>query len=345
VTSKAVQYCSAFRWLSTYSCANSMKEAHMAAVIKPSWSKPSTILFASECPPNEKAFAFALAEAAELDADLIILHAYDSSDIAAPGASAICTSNDATAQKHRLEPLAERAVDIGIRCNIVVRPGLPADQILSFLRERKIDRVVMGAHSPGPVGKLLVGSVAEAVLRDANVPVCIVGPNVVEGTYRNPVTRRILCDVSKREASKVVAHFGADLAAEYNASLILQQVIPLQERAAFIGHLAIQEIEAELPTLVPARLHRKVRIQTRVTLGDPTEELLYQGRAQQANLIVMGAHGASLFAAITRAGTVYKVLAYAHCPVITLSPIVLADCGAKVEKRISSEVNYMAGVV
>ena len=316
----------------------------MADVIKPGWSKPSTILFASECPPNEKAFAFALAEAAEFDADLIILHAYDSSDNAASGASAICAGNDATAQKYRLEPLAERAMDIGIRCKIVIRPGLAVDQILSVLRERKIDRVVMGAHSPGPVGKLLVGSVAEAVLRNANVPVCIVGPNVVEGTYRNPVTRRILCDVSKQEASRVVAHFGADLAAEYKANLVLQQVIPLQERATFMGDLTIQEIAAELPRLVPARLHRKVRIQTRVTLGDPTEELLYQGRAQQANLIVMGAHGASHFAAITRAGTVYKVLAFAHCPVIALSPIALADCGAK-EERISSEVNYMAGVV
>jgi nucleotide-binding universal stress UspA family protein len=316
----------------------------MAAVIKPGWSKPSAILFASECPPNEKAFAFALAEAAAFNADLIILHAYDSSDIATSGASAICAGKDATAQKHRLEPLAERAMDIGIRCKIVIRPGLAADQILSFLREGKIDRVVMGAHSPGPVGKLLVGSVAEAVLRNANVPVCIVGPNVVEGTYRNPVTRRILCDVSKREASRVVAHFGADLAAEYKANLVLQQVIPLQERARFMGDLTIQEIAAELPSLVPARLHRKVRIQTRVTLGDPTEELLYQGRAQQANLIVMGAHGASHFAAITRAGTVYKVLAFAHCPVIALSPIALADCGAK-EERISSEVNYMAGVV
>jgi hypothetical protein len=31
----------------------------MAAVIKPGWSKPSTILFASEIPANEKTFAFA----------------------------------------------------------------------------------------------------------------------------------------------------------------------------------------------------------------------------------------------------------------------------------------------
>ena len=30
----------------------------MAIVMKPGWSKPSTILFAAEIPANEKAFAF-----------------------------------------------------------------------------------------------------------------------------------------------------------------------------------------------------------------------------------------------------------------------------------------------
>jgi nucleotide-binding universal stress UspA family protein len=174
-----------------------------------------------------------------------------------------------------------------------------ADQILAYLHEQKIDRVIMGAQSPGPVGKLLVRSVAEAVLRTANVPVCIVGPNVVESTYLNPVSRKILCDVSKQEASNVVANFGAELAAKYNASRILQQIIPAQERAAILSDLSIDQVEAELPTLVPAKLQRKVRVQTRVAIGDPTDELLYHGRAQQANLIVLGAHGASHFAAIT----------------------------------------------
>jgi nucleotide-binding universal stress UspA family protein len=84
-------------------------------------------------------------------------------------------------------------------------------------------------------------------------------------------------------------------------------------------------------------------VQTIVVPGDPTEELLYQGRAQQADLIVLGAQGASAFAAVTRHGVVYKVLAHSHCPVITLSPAVLAECGANGEKHHPADV-YMAGV-
>jgi hypothetical protein len=70
--------------------------------------------------------------------------------------------------------------------------------------------------------------------------------------------------------------------------------------------------------------------------------LLYQCRAQQADLIVLGAQGASAFAAVTRHGVVYKVLAHALCPVITLSPVVLAACGAKTDKLRTSEA-YIAG--
>jgi hypothetical protein len=57
----------------------------------------------------------------------------------------------------------------------------------------------------------------------------------------------------------------------------------------------------------------------------------------------MGAQGASEFAAVTRAGIVYKVLAYAQCPVITLSPKVLAACGPSEDRPHASEL-CMAGV-
>ncbi len=175
------------------------------------------------------------------------------------------------------------------------------------------------------------------------MPVYIVGPEVVDGSYRNFATRTILCAVSLHEASTVVAAFAAELAAQHGARLILQHVIRPQERAEFLAGRSLDEVEAGMLALVPARLQGQIAIQTIVVPGDPTEELLYQSHAQQADLIVLGAQGASAFAAITRHGVVYKVLAHAHCPVITLSPVVLAECGSKSEKLRPAEA-YMAGV-
>lgn len=318
-----------------------------ATAMKPAWTKPSTLLFASEIPANEKAFEFALAQACEFNADLILFHAYDTLVVAASEASGIRYYDYAAAaraERQHLEPLAERVRKAGVSCEVVVSPGLPADQILSFARERQIDRIVMGTHSPGPVGKLLVGSVAEAVLRRSAMPVYIVGPEVVVPASRDFTTRTILCAVSMHESSAVVVQFAAELAEQHHARLVLQHVIRPQDRAQVLADRTLDDVEARLLALTPAELREKVPIETVVVPGDPTEELLCQSRAQQADLVVLGAQGASAFAAITRHGVVYKTLAHAHCPVITLSPVVLAECGAKTENGHAADT-YLAGVI
>ncbi|MGD0681370.1 MAG: universal stress protein [Terracidiphilus sp.] len=318
----------------------------MATVRKPGWSKPSTILFASEIPANEKAFTYALAQAVEFGAELILFHAYDTLVVSATESSSVLYYDSAAAARaevEHLKPLAERARNAGVECETVVRPGLAADQILTYQRERQIDRIVMGTHSPGPIGKLLVGSVAEAVLRMATVPVFIVGPEVVDWAYSNFTLRSILCGISLHESSSMVAGFAAELAVEHSARLVLQHVIRPQERTEVLSIRSIDQIEDEMVSLVPVALRGRIAVQPIVAQGDPTEELLFQARSQQADLIVLGAQGASAFAAVARLGVVYKMLAHAHCPVMTLSPVVLAANGAKIPRVNSTEV-FLAGV-
>jgi nucleotide-binding universal stress UspA family protein len=318
----------------------------MVTVLKSEWSRPSTILFASEIPANEKAFTYALAQAVEFGADLILFHAYDTLVISASEKTGVRYYDYAAAARgemKQLEPLANRVRAAGLRCEVVVRPGLAADQILAYARERDIDRIVMGTHSPGPIGKLLVGSVAEAVLRTAECPVCIVGPEVSDGSLRNFANKTVLCAVRLLDTSVVVASFAAELAAQHRARLVIQHVIRPQERREVLAGRSIDQIEADLLDLVPEDLKRQIEIQAIVVPGDPTEELLYQSRAQNADLIVLGAHGASAFAAVTRHGVVYKTLAHSFCPVITLSPVVLASLGATGE-RVSQVETFLAGV-
>jgi len=312
----------------------------------PGWSKPSTILFASEIPANEKALSFAIAQAREFGSNLILFHAYDTMVVAASETSGTRYYDFAAAARaeiQHLELLAQKIRAEGVRCELAVRPGLPADEILHFVRERQIDRIVMGTHCPGPVGKLLVGSVAEAVLRSAQIPVFIVGPDVVDGKYPNYATNTILCAVSLNETSAAVAGYAAELALQHNARLVLQHVIKPQERAEFLEGRTIDDVEGDILSLIPEKLLGQISVQAIAVPGDPTEELLYQARAQQADLIVMGAQGASAFAAIARSGVVYKVLAHSHCPVITLSPALLADCGVTYMREHRVEV-FLAGV-
>lgn len=52
--------------------------------------------------------------------------------------------------------------------------GRPAREILSYADEHDVDHVVMGSHGRAGVSRLVLGSVAERVMRQAPIPVTIV---------------------------------------------------------------------------------------------------------------------------------------------------------------------------
>ncbi len=309
----------------------------------PGWSRPSTILFATECPIGERTSTFALAQAKESNASLIILHVCEETP-KLPSLSGRARELSC-ARKELLKPMVQHARELGIRCRMEVRNGIASDEILEFLKERRVDRVVMGVHTPGPIGKLLVGSVAETLLRKADVPVTVVGPYSKPGTYRDFLTRTIVCRVSSHRSSGAVARFAAELALRTRAQLVLQYVVSPQECEEVLRNHPLDQMEEELLDLIPPKVRARLNLRAMAQLGDPIEELLYLGRVQQANLIVMGAYNATHFAAVSNSGILYKVLAYAPCPVITLSPVVLADYGPTSETIRPTQVNYLPGVI
>jgi universal stress protein A len=80
--------------------------------------------------------------------------------------------DDARAQLQQL------AGDAPIEC--VTRVGHPFVEILSYAAEHRIDLIVMGTHGRGPVAHMLLGSVAERVVRKAPCPVLTVRPDPAE---------------------------------------------------------------------------------------------------------------------------------------------------------------------
>ncbi len=55
-----------------------------------------------------------------------------------------------------------------------VRPGIPATQILQIAEEKKVDMIAMGTHGRGGLDRLMLGSVADRVIRSSQCPVLIV---------------------------------------------------------------------------------------------------------------------------------------------------------------------------
>ncbi len=80
-------------------------------------------------------------------------------------------------EKRRLEAeayLMPIAVDLrakGVRVTTMVRRGEPTAEILAGARAADADLIAMTTHGRSGLGRLLFGSVAEAVLRQADIPV------------------------------------------------------------------------------------------------------------------------------------------------------------------------------
>jgi nucleotide-binding universal stress UspA family protein len=70
--------------------------------------------------------------------------------------------------------VAERAGAAGLDITTEVQQGFPGTSVLRYAREHDADVVVMGTHGRTGLGRLLLGSTAERVLRRAEMPVCAV---------------------------------------------------------------------------------------------------------------------------------------------------------------------------
>ena len=70
-----------------------------------------------------------------------------------------------------LAPLAAELEAKGVRVSAEVRRGHPVAEIAELAREAGADLIAMTTHGRGGLGRLLFGSVAEAVLREAEIPV------------------------------------------------------------------------------------------------------------------------------------------------------------------------------
>jgi nucleotide-binding universal stress UspA family protein len=70
------------------------------------------------------------------------------------------------------EDVADREVDVAVTSEIDV--GKPVSVIVEFAEENDVDQIVMGSHGRSGVSRVLLGSVAETVVRRSPVPVTVV---------------------------------------------------------------------------------------------------------------------------------------------------------------------------
>jgi nucleotide-binding universal stress UspA family protein len=194
-----------------------------------------------------------------------------------------------------------------------------------FIGEHDIDLLVVGTHGRTGAKKLLMGSVAEKIFRQAACPVLSIGPNVSCKPDSEIQFRKILFATDLSEASLAALPYAISLAEEDQAQLALLHVV--EHPAA--GILDVEAVRANLVSrlqeLVPPEAEPWCQVESLVEFGrqfaPAAERILEVARDRAADLIVLGVrptHGA--MSTITHLGrtTAQHIVALATCPVLTV---------------------------
>lgn len=127
----------------------------------------TTILLAyAPSATSEAALEFAVAEARLRDASLLVLASERHADPR--------KARGVTDHRPLSERLAETGLDVELRT--VPRRAQPADDILAAIEERDAQLVVIGMRRRTSIGKLVLGSTSQRVLKESRVPVVMVKP-------------------------------------------------------------------------------------------------------------------------------------------------------------------------
>ena len=296
----------------------------MADPCRSRWIHPAVILIATDLSDLDRLMPFAMEQAQEAHSRLVILHAIASSAtmaVDAVGMPYYDPSGALEVAEKVLRPWCDGARQRGIECSAIVREGHPGQQIAAAARQFQADRIILGTRSRGRLGKMLLGSVAEQVLRSVNLPVITVGPEAHLPVQSGDDERVVLHATTLRETSRPSAALACQLAAELKAKLVLLHVLPPVEEMIHEGEVsdfdaaAVRELRALASDTASVS---NLQIDTIVMHGNPSIEILAEAADCKARLIVLGATHRSAFDNLTHDRTVYRVLAHARCPVLTL---------------------------
>lgn len=121
----------------------------------------------------EDALHYALFFARTFGAHLHLVHVDDTPSLELPGAAGV-DENRRSAAVARLEALARRYADRGVEITTELLHGPPYETIVAHAAVIDADLIVLGTHGRTGLERVLVGSVAERVVRLSPVPVVTV---------------------------------------------------------------------------------------------------------------------------------------------------------------------------
>lgn len=212
---------------------------------------------------------------------------------------------------HVKETLGDRA---HLTVQSLVAESLPVPAILASARDHRAGLIVMGTHGRSGINRVMLGSVAERVLREARLPVITVKmPG--EGTRQaiSPI-RSILCPVNWTETAHQALDAAVTLAEQFSAEI---RVLHVVEEATTETSTDVES--KRLCAWVPQERRGRCEIHEVIRSGNAAAEILKEAGEQRCDLLVLGAQHKRFHDSTILGVTTVRVTRHAPCPVLTIT--------------------------
>lgn len=282
----------------------------------------------SERAEDAARWGFDLATA--LEADVAVCSVADSSIATGTGYSGDSQSIRARLRDRatgRATRLRDEADERGLEAEAVVREGIPAIEILDAADELGVDAIVIGTSGRGGVARALIGSVADRVLRRADVPVVTITADA--GTHSPAETgfEDLLLPTDGSDAATAAHDAAFSLASRLGATLHALTVVDSRVTATLEAvtdedpERALRDrADATLESVASDARDRGLEVVTTTETGRPASAICEYASDEGVDLIVMGTAGRGGVERALVGSVADRVVRTAPVPVLTIRP-------------------------
>jgi nucleotide-binding universal stress UspA family protein len=243
-----------------------------------------------------------------------------------------------------LRPLAAQLIDRGLSVETGVPYGTAAYWIVEEIALRNADLVVMATHDRSGADRWLRGSVAEAVVSHAPVPVLVVRAEADQHVERFELPHPVLLvPLDGSDLAEAALPAASSLAAALGATMVLVSVVPSPGQLVYAEGAGVPVGEYESDRLrrdaeyylaaTAGRLGNELVTSTLVRLGDPATEIAQLANELRAAAVVMATHGRTGLSRVLFGSITGRVVHTGQTPVVLVRPANLRPAEASQSTR------------
>jgi nucleotide-binding universal stress UspA family protein len=279
---------------------------------------------------SARALTYAAAFAAWYKSQLTVLHVAPAFDepLAAHEASRAPYPDSRDDIVARLRRSIEHVGATAVNARPLAQEGRASELIVNCGAAMKADLLVIGTHGLGGFHRLLLGSVAEKVVRTAPCPVLTVPPSAPATTIRPILFKKILCPIDYSPSSLRALEYALELGRQADGCVTVLSTLEYIDPEEPCEHVD-SEVRGRRQRLIEharERLHAQLAgeartwcdIQEVVAINRAYKEVLQRAAAMDTDLIVMGAQGRSGAELMLSGSNTQHVVRAATCPVLTV---------------------------